>query len=75
MIITRKATGAKGKTDGGIRVRPAGRRKRFIGICAEASRLGVSVEHLWMVLTGRRVSQRIMREVRIRQESETGGGR
>ena len=49
MIITRKDT----------------KRKRYFGIGAEARRLKVSPEHLWMVLTGRRQSRRIMAEVRI----------
>ena len=48
----------------GIVKRNSGR-KRFFGIATEAKRLGVSQVHLWSVLTGRRKSARIMRELRI----------
>jgi|GEM_PF-3846276 hypothetical protein len=30
---------------------------RFRGICADAEALGVTREHLWLVLTGHRVSR------------------
>jgi hypothetical protein len=33
---------------------------RFIGITRAARELGVSYPHLWMVLTGRRVSRRLV---------------
>jgi len=58
MIITRKDT----------------KRKRYFGITKEARRLGVTVPHLWQVLTGRRVSGRIMREVRIAEAAVAGLG-
>ena len=40
---------------------------RFLGIKKEARRLGVSHNHLWCVLMGRRVSKRIMDRVRIKE--------
>lgn len=51
----------------GIVVRESDGRKKFYGIKREAKRLGVRYEHLWMVLTGRRTSARIMRDVRIKE--------
>lgn len=55
----------------GIAERKDTKRKRFFGIEAEARRLGVSAPHLWMVLTGRRQSARLMSQVRI---AEAPGG-
>lgn len=40
---------------------------RFIGIKKEAARLGVTHNHLWCVLMGRRVSKRLMDQVRIKE--------
>jgi hypothetical protein len=43
-------------------------RKKYIGIGKEAQRLGVSPTHLWLVLEGRRISERLSARVRIRFE-------
>ncbi len=40
---------------------------RFIGIVAEAKRLGVTKAHLWRVLTGQRESKRLMKRVKIKE--------
>ncbi len=40
---------------------------RFLGITEEAKRLGVTHQHLYEVLMGRRASARILSEVRIRE--------
>jgi hypothetical protein len=37
------------------------RRAPIAGICADAQRLGVRREHLWMVLRGRRESASLLR--------------
>ena len=37
------------------------RRVRFPGICTHADLLGVTREHLWQVLSGRRESRRLMK--------------
>lgn len=42
------------------------RRKRYFGVEAEAARLGVSRNHLWQVLVGRRQSKRLMALVQIK---------
>ena len=55
----------------GIRIKNNGGAKRYLGITAEAARLGVSRIHLWKVLQGERESARIMREVKINDERET----
>lgn len=34
--------------------------KHFRGICLDAEILGVTRQHLWMVLTGQRVSRRLL---------------
>ena len=57
----------------GIVVKDGGGRKKYYGIGAEAKRLGVRYEHLWMVLEGRRESKRIMDEVHIRYEKSANG--
>lgn len=65
-IITRYVTRGKAKMSG-IIIRPTPGRKKYYGIQREAMRLGVTYQHLWQVLTGRRTSVRIMREVRIKE--------
>jgi hypothetical protein len=50
----------------GIEKRSTGR-KRYFGIAKEAERLGVSQVHLWSVLTGRRTSARLMKQLRIKE--------
>ena len=40
---------------------------RYLGIKEEAKRLGVGREHLWYVLTGRRVSKRITSQIKIKE--------
>ena len=40
---------------------------RFIGIRKEARRLGVTQNHLWRVLTGKRDSNRIMEHIQIKE--------
>ena len=40
---------------------------RFIGIVAEAKRLGVTKAHLWRVLTGKRESKSLMGRVHIKE--------
>jgi hypothetical protein len=37
------------------------RRVQFIGICADAVKLGVSREHLYRVLTGQRMSKSLLK--------------
>ncbi len=37
------------------------RRVRFVGICADARKLGVSREHLYRVLTGKRQSRLLLK--------------
>ncbi len=55
----------------GIRIKQQGNQTRYIGIEAEAKRLGVSYGHLWQVLQGRRSSKRILSEVRIQKMEES----
>ncbi len=40
---------------------------RYLGIQAEAARLGVSRVHLWQVLSGNRKSKRLMKQVRLKE--------
>lgn len=40
---------------------------RYLGIQAEANRLGVNRVHLWQVLSGNRQSKRLMKQVRIKE--------
>lgn len=40
---------------------------RFLGIVAEANRLGVTKAHLWRVLTGKRESASLMNRVHIKE--------
>ena len=40
------------------------RRVQFVGICADAVKLGVSREHLYRVLTGQRTSQSLLKRYR-----------
>ena len=44
--------------------RPAGSKNRFHGIVAAADDLGVTVNHLWKVLSGRRESEPLLERVR-----------
>jgi len=37
------------------------RQVQFVGICADAAKLGVTREHLYRVLTGRRTSHSLLR--------------
>jgi hypothetical protein len=40
------------------------RRVKFVGICADAEKLGVSREHLYRVLIGQRTSQSLLKRYR-----------
>jgi len=40
------------------------RQVRFIGICADATKLGVTREHLYRVLIGQRTSRSLLRRYR-----------
>lgn len=57
---------AGGSSDG-ITVVNTANGKRYLGILAEAERLGVSREHLWLVLSGKRESKSLIRRVRIKE--------
>ncbi len=46
---------------------------RFLGLSEEAKRLGVTPSHLSYVLSGKRESARILREVRVRDVVEQVG--
>ena len=46
---------------------------RFFGLSEEAKRLGVTPSHLSYVLSGKRESARILREVRVRDVVEQVG--
>lgn len=50
----------------GITIINQGGKTRYIGITAEADRLGVSREFLWKVLTGQATSARVSQQVIIR---------
>ena len=46
------------------------RRVRIAGIGAMAAALGVTRQHLWLVLTGQRESRRLLAQYRARFEKE-----
>jgi hypothetical protein len=57
--------------------KPPKRQVQFFGICADAKALGVSREHLYRVLTGRRTSQSLMKrylELRSKRDKPPDAG-
>jgi len=51
----------------GITILNINGKRRYIGINAEADRLGVSRQHLWNVLNGTSTSARIKKQVKIKE--------
>jgi hypothetical protein len=48
---------------------------QFVGICADARKLGVCREHLYRVLTGQRVSQSLLKRYReLKEKGYVSGG-
>lgn len=47
---------------------------RIKGICADAEALGVTHQHLWAVLSGRRESASLRRRYQALQRAERGSG-